>query len=50
MAEMPPVVLTIAGFDPSCGAGVTADVKTIAAQLMADNFRHGHVIFRYDDF
>jgi hydroxymethylpyrimidine/phosphomethylpyrimidine kinase len=27
----PPVVLTIAGFDPSCGAGVTADVKTIAA-------------------
>src|SRR5471030_2085603 len=28
---MPPVVLTIAGFDPSSGAGVTADVKTIAA-------------------
>jgi hydroxymethylpyrimidine/phosphomethylpyrimidine kinase len=27
----PPVVLTIAGFDPSCGAGVTADIKTIAA-------------------
>ncbi|HTV55236.1 MAG TPA: bifunctional hydroxymethylpyrimidine kinase/phosphomethylpyrimidine kinase [Terriglobia bacterium] len=27
----PPVVLTIAGFDPSSGAGVTADVKTIAA-------------------
>jgi hydroxymethylpyrimidine/phosphomethylpyrimidine kinase len=25
------VVLTIAGFDPSSGAGVTADVKTIAA-------------------
>lgn len=31
MAERPPVVLTIAGFDPSSGAGVTADVKTIAA-------------------
>jgi hydroxymethylpyrimidine/phosphomethylpyrimidine kinase len=26
-----PVVLTIAGFDPSSGAGVTADIKTIAA-------------------
>jgi len=31
MADKPPVVLTIAGFDPSSGAGVTADVKTIAA-------------------
>jgi len=31
MAETPPVVLTIAGFDPSSGAGVTADIKTIAA-------------------
>ena len=29
--ETPPVVLTIAGFDPSSGAGVTADIKTIAA-------------------
>jgi hydroxymethylpyrimidine/phosphomethylpyrimidine kinase len=29
--ESPPVVLTIAGFDPSSGAGVTADIKTIAA-------------------
>jgi hydroxymethylpyrimidine/phosphomethylpyrimidine kinase len=27
----PPVVWSIAGFDPSCGAGVTADVKTIGA-------------------
>ncbi len=26
-----PVVLTIGGFDPSSGAGVTADIKTIAA-------------------
>jgi len=26
-----PVVLTIAGYDPSSGAGVTADIKTIAA-------------------
>lgn len=26
-----PVVLTIAGFDPSSGAGLTADLKTIAA-------------------
>src|SRR6266436_1872655 len=26
-----PVVLTIAGFDPSCGAGIAADLKTIAA-------------------
>jgi hydroxymethylpyrimidine/phosphomethylpyrimidine kinase len=31
MAETPNVVLTIAGFDPSSGAGVTADIKTIAA-------------------
>lgn len=31
MAEKPPIVLTIAGFDPSSGAGATADIKTIAA-------------------
>jgi len=31
MPELPTVVLTVAGFDPSCGAGVTADIKTIAA-------------------
>jgi hydroxymethylpyrimidine/phosphomethylpyrimidine kinase len=31
MAERPPVVLTVAGFDPCSGAGVTADIKTIAA-------------------
>jgi hydroxymethylpyrimidine/phosphomethylpyrimidine kinase len=31
MQQVPPVVLTIAGFDPSSGAGITADVKTIAA-------------------
>lgn len=31
MGASPPVVLTIAGFDPSSGAGVTADIKTIAA-------------------
>jgi hydroxymethylpyrimidine/phosphomethylpyrimidine kinase len=31
MPTTPPVVLTIAGFDPSSGAGVTADIKTIAA-------------------
>jgi hydroxymethylpyrimidine/phosphomethylpyrimidine kinase len=31
MADKPSVVLTIAGFDPSSGAGVTADIKTIAA-------------------
>jgi hydroxymethylpyrimidine/phosphomethylpyrimidine kinase len=29
--ESPPIVLTIAGFDPSSGAGITADIKTIAA-------------------
>ena len=27
----PPVVWTIAGFDPSSGAGITADIKTISA-------------------
>jgi len=27
-----PVVLAIAGYDPSSGAGITADIKTIAAQ------------------
>jgi hydroxymethylpyrimidine/phosphomethylpyrimidine kinase len=31
MTQSSPVVLTIAGFDPSSGAGVTADIKTIAA-------------------
>ena len=31
MGQRLPVVLTIAGFDPSSGAGVTADIKTIAA-------------------
>jgi hydroxymethylpyrimidine/phosphomethylpyrimidine kinase len=31
VGESPPVVLTIAGFDPSSGAGITADIKTIAA-------------------
>lgn len=31
MTEKPLVVLSIAGFDPSSGAGVTADIKTIAA-------------------
>jgi hydroxymethylpyrimidine/phosphomethylpyrimidine kinase len=27
----PPILLTIGGFDPSCGAGVAADLKTFAA-------------------
>jgi hydroxymethylpyrimidine/phosphomethylpyrimidine kinase len=27
----PPILLTISGFDPSCGAGVAADIKTFAA-------------------
>ena len=27
----PPIILIIAGFDPSCGAGVAADLKTVAA-------------------
>ena len=31
MPSAPPIVLSIAGFDPSSGAGVTADIKTIAA-------------------
>ena len=31
MSMTPPIVLTIAGFDPSSGAGITADIKTIAA-------------------
>jgi hydroxymethylpyrimidine/phosphomethylpyrimidine kinase len=31
MSQAPPVVLTIAGFDPSSGAGISADIKTIAA-------------------
>ena len=29
--KTPPVCLTIAGFDPSSGAGITADLKTFAA-------------------
>jgi hydroxymethylpyrimidine/phosphomethylpyrimidine kinase len=31
MRTVPPVILSIAGFDPSSGAGITADIKTIAA-------------------
>ena len=31
MQPTKPIVLSIAGFDPSSGAGVTADVKTCAA-------------------
>lgn len=31
MGRHKPVVLSIAGYDPSSGAGVTADIKTIAA-------------------
>jgi len=30
----PPVVLTIAGFDPSSGAGITADLKVFAAHRL----------------
>ena len=30
-SPVPPILLTIAGFDPSCGAGVAADLKTFAA-------------------
>jgi hydroxymethylpyrimidine/phosphomethylpyrimidine kinase len=31
MHATPPLILTVAGFDPSSGAGITADIKTIAA-------------------
>lgn len=31
LPRTPPVCLTIAGFDPSSGAGITADLKTFAA-------------------
>jgi len=30
-SQTPPILLTIAGFDPSCGAGIAADLKTFAA-------------------
>ena len=30
----PPIVLTIAGFDPSSGAGITADLKVFAAHRL----------------
>lgn len=30
-AAVPPILLSIAGFDPSCGAGTVADLKTFAA-------------------
>src|ERR1700686_3890479 len=29
--SVPPILLSIAGFDPSCGAGTAADLKTFAA-------------------
>jgi hydroxymethylpyrimidine kinase/phosphomethylpyrimidine kinase len=31
LQSVPPILLTIAGFDPSCGAGVAADLKAFAA-------------------
>src|SRR5439155_25365563 len=31
MPDAPVVLLTIAGFDPSSGAGITADIKTFSA-------------------
>ncbi len=31
LAHTPPILLTVAGFDPSCGAGAAADLKTFAA-------------------
>lgn len=30
-SNVPPILLSIAGFDPSCGAGIAADLKTFAA-------------------
>ncbi|WP_446743222.1 bifunctional hydroxymethylpyrimidine kinase/phosphomethylpyrimidine kinase [Silvibacterium acidisoli] len=33
-SPIPPVVLTIAGFDPSSGAGITADLKVFAAHKL----------------
>ncbi len=30
-SSVPPILLAIGGFDPSCGAGVVADLKTFAA-------------------
>jgi hydroxymethylpyrimidine/phosphomethylpyrimidine kinase len=29
--SVPPILLSIAGFDPSCGAGIAADLKTFSA-------------------
>ena len=29
--QIPPIILSIAGYDPSSGAGITADIKTAAA-------------------
>ncbi len=29
--KLRPIILSIAGYDPSSGAGITADIKTIAA-------------------
>jgi hydroxymethylpyrimidine/phosphomethylpyrimidine kinase len=29
--HIPPILLSIAGFDPSCGAGIAADLKTFSA-------------------
>jgi hydroxymethylpyrimidine/phosphomethylpyrimidine kinase len=33
-SQIPPIVLTIAGFDPSSGAGITADLKVFAAHRL----------------
>jgi hydroxymethylpyrimidine/phosphomethylpyrimidine kinase len=31
MSDIPPIVLTFAATDPSCGAGMQADILTIAS-------------------
>ena len=41
----PPVVWTIAGFDPSCGAGIGADLKTIKRVYLGFDAQHRPIGF-----
>ena len=45
----PPILLTIAGFDPSCGAGVCADLKKMVRTGLEHAFMPGSSLWAERD-